>query len=213
MYDYFRQQLTFWAKYLDGTSNSDKDLYLALGDLRKDIRVLDDLHKAGVLHFSKERLRLSDGLVRKPANESVENSMDRVISVLSKKMDKNKKIIIRKGAVNSEEPAIRYENKSQTLLVYENHPSFVETLEYDGRVLRVEYDEWEPSDTVFRICRLSEDKTTVIFNSSSPLFQGKLNHNIVKHLALGILIILSETENNKELINNFNKLIEDTFAG
>ena len=33
MYEFFRSRLSYWAKYLDNTSKSDKDLYLALGDL------------------------------------------------------------------------------------------------------------------------------------------------------------------------------------
>jgi len=213
MYDFFRQRLTSWAKQLDEMSDSDKDLYLALGDLREDTRVTNDLLDAGVVHFSKEQMRLSEGLIRKPANESVENSMDTVINVLSRKLDKKQKIIKKKGAVSSEGPAIRYENESHTIIVFENHPSFVETIEYGGRLLRVKYDEWNPSGTAFRICRLSKDKTTVTFNRSNPLFQSKLNHKIVKHLAMGILIILDKTENSEELINNFNKLMEDTFAG
>jgi len=212
MYDFFRNRITYWNARLYDWAESDKELYLALGELREDKRILTDLNKADLLHFSKERLRLSEGTLRKSKSKTVENRVDRIVTVLSKKVDDSTKVVRKKGRVNLEAPAISVAEDSKTIAVYEEHPAFVEIFEFDGKNYRVMYDEWNSLETPFSICRLTKDRKTAIFNKSHPLFKGKLNDNIVKRLSLGILVILSEIRDNEALIKDFNKLIEDTFA-
>ena len=164
--------------------------------------MINNLTEAKALHFPKERLRLSSGTLRKTSNKPVENSVDRVISAISNKVDKEKKVVKRKGNVEPGQPAIIFEEKTQTISVYEEHPSFLETIEFENRQFKVQYDQWALSKTPFRICKLSDDQSTVIFNRSHPLFESKLNENIVKRLSLGIFLILSEVDNNDFLIES-----------
>ena len=212
MYEFFRDRLTYWDARLYDFSGNDRELYLALGELRDDERILTDLTKSNLLHFSKERLRLSEGTLRKSKSKTVENPVDRVVNVLSNQVDESKEIVRKKGIVSPDTPAIRLEDDLKTITIYEDHPAFVETIEFEGKIFRVHYDEWNPSGTPFTICRLTKDRTTAIFNKSHPLFMGKLNDNIVKRLGLGILVILSEVDGNEDLIEKFNKLVEDTFT-
>jgi len=212
MYDFFRGRLTHWNGRLYDWAENDKELYLALGELREDKRILDDLTESNLVHFSKERLRLSEGTLRKSKSKTVDNPVDRVVDVLSKKVGDPKKVVRRKGKVSLDTPAIQVEQESKTITVYEDHPAFIETIEFNGKDFRVQYDEWDPSKTPFSICRLTKDGKTAIFNKTHPLFKGKLNDNIVKRLGLGILLILSEVKNNQALIGNLNRLVEDTFA-
>lgn len=213
MYDFFRGKLNHWNSRLYAWAESDKELYLALGDeLREDQRIIDDLTEFNLLHFSKERVRLSEGSLRKSKSKTVENPVDRIVNVLSKKVDDSRKVIVKAGEVSTATPAIQIEEASRTITIYKDHPAFVETIELDGKNFRVKYEEWDPLNTPFSICRLTKDGETAIFNKDHPLFKGKLNDNIVKRLGLGILIILSEVNDNGSLIENLNKLVEDTFT-
>ncbi len=212
MYDFFRERLTYWNERLHDWANDDKELYLALGELSNDERILDSLSESNLLHFSKERLRLSEGTLRKSKSKTVEDSVDRVVDVLSKKAGESKKIIRRKGVISPNSPAIEINNKLNTITIFEDHSAFVERIEFDRQDYRIQYDEWDPSKTPFSICQLSKNGKNVVYNKNHPLFKGKLNDNIVKRLGLGILIILSEVKNKEDLIRKFNNLIEDTFS-
>ena len=212
IYGYFRTRLTYWNDTLYNWADDDKELYLALGDLRDDERIIADLNKSDLLHFSKERLRLSEGMLRKSKSKTVENPIDSVVRALSKKTNNQIINVVKNLNVNPKIAAIKLEKDQKTITIYENHPAFVETIEFEGETFKVHYDEWDPSETPFRICRLSADRTTAIFNKANPLFKSKLNDTIVKHLAMGILMILNDVEVNEVLIEKFNELLEDIFT-
>jgi hypothetical protein len=211
-YEFFRNRLTYWNEKLYGWADEDKELYLALGELREDDRILSDLNKSDFLHFSKERLRLSDSALQKSKRRIVEDPVDRVVKVLEKKAGASTRVVRKSGTVNPKTPAIKLEKSTNTITVYEDHPAFIETIHYDGRDFNVQYDEWDSSKTSFSICKLTRDEKTAIFNKSHPLFRGKLNDHIIKRFALGILLILRKTKNSDALIEQFNKLLEDTFG-
>ena len=211
--EFFRNRLTYWNDKLYSWANEDKELYLALGELRDDDRIVSDLSKSDLLHFSKERLRLSEGSLQKSKGKTVENSVDRVVKALEKKAGTSAKVVRRSGAVNSKTPAIKLEKETNTITVFENHPAFVEVIQYDGKEFRVQYDEWDPSDITFSICKLAKDGKAVTFNKAHPLFRGRVNDQIVKQFALGIVVILKDTKNNEILVKRFNRLLENTLGG
>ena len=212
VYEFFRDRLTYWNERLYKWAEGDKELYLALGELRENDAVLDDLAKLKLLHFSKERLRLSEGTLRKPRQTIVDNPVDRVVKALSKTGGETKNVVVRREKISSAEPAIRVDADSKTISVYKNHPVFVETIEFGDNQFKVEYEEWQYYETPYAICRLTNYGKTVVFNKSHPLFKSNLNDNVAKRLALGILIILNEVETKEILLARLNKLLEDTFS-
>lgn len=212
MFEYFRGRLTYLEARLSEQAENDKELYLALGNLRDDEEILSDLNKANMLQFSKERLRLTENTLQKSKGKSVENSVDRVVKALEKKAGSSAKVVRKSGSVDSKTPAIKLESKTNTITVYENHPSFIETIDYNGNIFKVHYDEWNPSNAVFSICRLSKDGKTVTYNKSHPLFKGRVNDHIVKQFALGIVVILKDAKNSEALVKQFNGLLENTLG-
>jgi hypothetical protein len=208
--EFFRNRLTYWNDKLYSWADEDKELYLALGELREDDRILSDLNKSDFLHFSKDRLRLSEGSLQKSKRKTVENPVDRVVRVLEKKAGNSARVVRKSDVVNPKTAAIKIDK--DTITVYENHPSFVEAIQYDGREFKVQYDEWDPQKTSFSICILANDGKIVTFNKSHPLFKGRINDHIVKQFALGIVFILRDTKNNEMLVKKFNALLENTFG-
>ncbi len=162
IYEFFHERLTFWNDRLYEESDQDKELYLALGNLREDKNILADLSNANLLHFPKERLRLSEGTLRKSKSKSVENSVDRVVNALSKKIDASEHIIRKKGITGPNSPAIQIEKNSGIITVYEDHPAFSESIEIDGKIFSVEYDEWNISESPYKICRLRKESNCYI---------------------------------------------------
>lgn len=212
VFEHFRARLTYWNARLEEQANSDKELYIALGQLRTDERVMQELNKSNLVHFSKERLRLSDSEIQKSKGKHIDNPVDRVIKVLEKKTGDSAKIVKRSGEVNPHIPPIKIESVTNTITVFEQHPAFLEFIEHDGSNFRVGYDEWNYSSTPYSICKLSEDRKTIVFNKSHPLFNGKVNDYIVKRLALGTILILGNQQSGEILIAQFNKLFENVLG-
>lgn len=211
LYDFFRGRLTYWNEKLYKWAEKDKELYLALGDLRQDERIINKLTESNLVHFSTKRVRLSEGTLRKSKSTTVEDPVNKIITALSNKVEDSQIIVRKKGRVDAKAPAIQIEDEAIT--IYEDHPAFSETLDFKGEIFNVKYDDWNYQSTPYSICRISSDKKTVIFNKDHSLFKGKLNDNIVKRLGLGILLTLSDVQNKEILIEKLNRLLEDTFSG
>lgn len=212
MYEFFRSRITHWNNRLENTANDDKEVYLALGDLANDERVIEGLKSADALHFSKKRLRLTEGFLTKSKSKIVEDPVDKIIQVLDKKSDASFKVVRKKEKTHSDAPAIEVDEDSRIIYINQEHSVFYETIEFYGKIYKVKYDEWNAEDTPYSICKIKESTNIVIFNKSHLLFKGKLNENIVKRISIGILIILKGTQNKEVLVRDFNKLIEDTFT-
>jgi len=211
MYEFFRGRITHWDTRLYSLAEDDREVYLALGELKNDERVTEGLKKADALHFSKSRLRLAESYLTKSKSRIVENPVDKVVQVLKKKSDASFKVVRQKGKVKPDAAAIEVEKNSRTIYVHEKHAVFIENIEFYGKEYKVEYDEWNPKKTPYSICKIGKANTTAIFNKIHPLFKGKLSDNIVKRLSLGILIILENTQDKDRLVKEFNRLIEDIF--
>ena len=213
MDEFFRSRLTHWAARLDKSAKSDKELYLALGNVRKDTRIVDDLKDAGLVNFSEKRLRLSEGMLRKTSGKTIGDSVEQVFGAISEKTRGKQQVVREKGPVSEESPAITYEEETKTITIFEEHPIFEETFELDGISYKVQYEKWDYLSTPYSICRLAENNSVVVFNKTHPLFQGKLNDKIVKRLGLGILTTLEGVEDREYLIEKLNNLVKDAFGG
>ncbi len=212
MYDFFRKKITQWDSKLYNWGYEDKEIYLALGKIDKDKRIINSLKKANLLHFSRKRFRLQESPLIQSKKSIIDKPIEKISKALTAKSEKSFKVILKKDNISSILPAIEVNEDKKSIIIHENHPVFIETINYFNKTFRINYDNWNPHDSPYSICRLDKVDDLVTFNKSHPLFNSKLNEEKVKRLSLGILIILNNTPNKDKLIRKLNNLLEDTFT-
>ena len=207
--EFFRKKLNEWNNTLEKWASEDKETYKSLMNVKGSERVIDELRKANIIRFAKERLRLSEAPIIERKGKEVLSLPERVIKALSK--IKNYKVCSEKGKISAKESPIKVFPMDRSIVVYEQHPDFEETIEVGERGFKVEYDKWDFDKTHYSICRLFEDRNVVVFNTSHPLFKSKLSDEIIKRLSLEMVLILKDKKDNAELLTQLNHLLERIF--
>jgi len=211
IYEFFRKKLTKWNNTFEGWAQEDKDIYESLMDVEGSDKVVEELKSAGIIHLSKERLRIPKAPIIKKKRISISSPLEKVSKVLSEK--KGYRIVRKRGKISKRKHPIKVIPKEKSIIVYEDHPSFVETIQVSGRVFHVDYGKWNPDETPYSICKLHDAQNKVVFNTSNPLFKSKLSDEIIKRLSLGILLILKDRKDREKLLGQLNRLLEETFVG
>jgi hypothetical protein len=207
--EFFRKKLNEWNNTLEKWASEDKETYKSLMNVEGSEKVIDELRNANIIRFAKERLRLSKAPIIERKEKEVLSPPERVIKALSK--IKDYKVCSEKGKISAKESPIKVFPMDRSIVVYEQHPDFVETIKVGERGFKVEYDKWDFVKTPYSICRLFEDQNVVVFNTSHPLFKSKLSDEIIKRLSLEIVLILKGRKDNEELLTQLNHLLERIF--
>jgi len=211
IHDYFRKQRIKWNGALEKWASEDKEIYESLRHIKGADKVIDELKKANLIHFSKERLRLPKALLFERKGKEVLSPHERLVKALSKAKDYE--VILEKKKVSAKDPPVKVIPKDNTILVYEEHPDLLETIEVRDKKLKVKYGEWDFTTMPYSICKLSDKQDVVTFNTSHPLFKSKLSDEIIKRLSLGILLILKDRKDAEELLAQLNQLLERMLLG
>lgn len=208
--EFFRKKLVTYSNELEKWAKGDKQIYESLIDIQDSEKVVEELKNANILHLSKERLRL-------PKQSSLIESKTKKKSSTSKKIKEalsentNFKIVGNKDEVTADVPLIKVMPETKTILVYDNHPSFIEEIELNKSKFKVSYKEWDITNTPYKICKFGDKENEAIFNTAHPLFDSKLSEEIVKKLSLGILLISNNRNDEKNLLIKLNCLLEEVF--
>lgn len=209
MQDFFRKKLNKWCNVQDDWAVKDKDIYEALMPLKNAEPIIDELKKVNILHFSKERLRLSKEPIVKKTKEKLVSPVETIKKALSDKTDF--KVISKKHGIKNNQPPLEVKPKEKSIVIYEDHPEFSETIKVENRKFAVTYDEWDFKKTHYSICKLDKGEKKAIFNSAHPLFKSKLNDEIIKRIALGFLLIAKDRKDGEKLLGELNGLLDDVF--
>lgn len=208
IYKFFRDKLTEWNNKLCDEAEEDKKIYETLPEETADL-IEDELKRANIVRFPKKRFRISKTAIATKKTGPVSSPSKRLKEVLSKRGDF--KIISSKEKRTKKESPIEIDSKQKSITIFEEHPSFLESIEIEKQKIGVSYDEWDYKKTPYSICRLDSKKGKVTFNSSHPLFKSKVNDRIIKQLSLGMLLILEGEKDKEKILTKFNHLLEDAF--
>ena len=208
--EFFRKKIVKWNDELENWAGRDKEIYESLRDIQNSEKVVDELKKANIIHLSKERLRL-------PKQNSLIKSKTKKKSSISKRIQEaishaeDFKIVEKKDIVTTDILPIKVIPEEKTILVYDNHPSFVEEIELRKDKFKVNYKEWDITETPYKICKFGDKEKEVVFNKSHPLFDSNLSEEVVKKLSLGILLISYNRNDKEDLLVQLNNLLEEVF--
>jgi len=198
---FFRGKITFWNDKFETMAEHDKNIYEITNTFKDSTIIENELKDIGVINFNKERLRLGGKKITKRKNEKFEPVVDKLINSLSN----NKLYTVVKESGKSTEPI---QIKNNNIIIYDEHPSFKEVIEYNNIIYKVQYDSWDvklfPS-----LCKIKDD--LIIYNKNNPLFFSQLNNEIVKKLILGFNIIVKNSPNNRTMIREFEELLKESF--
>ncbi len=211
--EFFRKKLVNWGNQLNNWAEKDKEIYEALREIKASEKVINEFKKADVLHFSKERLRLPKKpplITKKNKNKPISSPSKKLIEAFAKREDF--KVIPNKDKITIKDTSIQIIPEEKTIFINDQHPDFIEGLVIKGNKFKVGYGEWNPAKTPFSICKLDE-QNKVIFNTTHPLFKSDISEEIIKKLALGIVLIAKKREDEEDLIRKLNNLLEEIFLG
>lgn len=207
--EFFRGKLVEWNETLEKWASGDKEIYESLMGLEGADRIVRQLKSAGIIRVSRERLRLPKKPITQRRRIGVSSPSERVVRVLSKKRDY--RIIRKKGRVRRKKPPVEVVPEEKSIIVYEDHPSFAETIEVGGKEFHVNYDEWKTEETPYSICRLDRTQNIATFNISHPLFKSKLSDDVIKRLSLGLVLILRNRKDKEKLLVQLDHLLQEIF--
>jgi hypothetical protein len=172
--------------------------------------IIAELKKANILHFSKERLRLS----KKPILKRSKKKLASLAETIKRALSKTKfRIISKKEVIKGNQQPVVVRLKEKSIIIYENHPEFTESIEVEGKTFAVAYEEWDYKRTYYSICKLDSKENKVTFNSLHPLFKSKISEEVIKKIALGFLLIVKGRKDEEKLLSELNHLIENVFKG
>ena len=211
--EYFRRKLNEWNDQLEKWAKGDKEVYEALQEIKASDKVITEFKKADVIHFSKNRLRLPTKpplITKKNKNKPISSPSNKLMEAFAKRDDF--KIISNKDKITIKDTSVQVIPEEKTIIINDQHPDFIEGLVLKGNKFEVGYKEWSPTETPFSICKLDE-QNKVIFNTNHPLFKSDISEEIIKKLALGIVLIAKNRMDEKELVHKLNNLLEEIFLG
>ena len=210
--NFFRKKLVEWNDKLEKWASEDKEVYETLEGLESSEDIIETLQDADIIRFSKERMRISksSSITVSKKDKQISTPSTKLAKSLSKKM--NVKVFQDDRKVTDKDKPIAMKDDNTVIVIYSKHPIFIEKIKIKEKEFFVNYDEWDYKRTSYSICKIVDEKT-VVFNRTHPLFKTKLNDEIIKKLALGLIFAVKGFQDEKKLLNNLNKLLEDVFLG
>jgi hypothetical protein len=207
---FFRDKLIKWNDTLEEWAKSDKEIYTLLKDIKNSEQIITEFKDANIIHFSKERLRLpkTPQIIRSKdiQTASVQN---RVREVFTKQ--KGFTIDERSGVPTHNDAPIQIIPEEKKVIIFENHPSFIEEITVKGESFKVNYLKWDPLIKPYSICKFGNGENEVVFNTNHPLFKSQLSDEIVKKISLGVMLITKNRKDSVEILEQFNHLLEEVF--
>ena len=147
----------------------------------------------------------------KKSKEKLASTVEIIKKALS---DKSQfKIVSKKEETKDKQQPIEVRPKEKSILIYENHPEFTESIEIESKKFTVAYDEWDYKRSHYSICKLDSSGKKATFNSSHPLFKSKISEEVIKKITLGFLLIARGRKDEEKLLSELNHLIETAFKG
>lgn len=207
--DYFRKKLAKWNGYLEDKSLHDKEIYEGVQFTDGSEEVLNELQKANLIQFPKERLRISKGSIAKSKRRAQKpaSPASRIKDLL--KQDHDFKVESTSATVTQGTAPIEVNTVKKTVMIYEKHPAFLEKIRIFNKEFTVDYSNWDSHETP-AICKLDGNK--VIYNLSHPLFRSGLSDRAVKELSLGLLLIFRDEPDGFKFLKPTEKLLLEVFA-
>lgn len=211
MQDFFRKRLNKWSNVQDDWAVKDKNIYEALMPLKNSEPIINELKKANIIHFPRERLRISKEPIVKKGKEKLSSTFETIKKALSDKTDFD--IVTKRQEVKDKQSPVEVKAKEKSIVIYENHPEFTESIEVEGKKFFVSYDKWDDKKSRYPICKLDSSGKKATFNSSHPLFKSKISGEVIKKIALGFLLIVKGRKDEEKLLSELNQLLENVFKG
>lgn len=210
LYEFFRGKLTEWNDKLYKEADEDKGIYVSLPEDKTDA-IVKELKKAEIVRFPKERFRLPKSSLTTKRIGDISFPAEKLKQALARRKDFS--VISSKAKRAKNESPIQVDPKKKTITIYEEHPSFLDSLEINNKKYVVTYNKWDYHETPYSICKFDRKQSKVTFNITHPLFKSKVNERIIKQLSLGVLLILEGNKEKEKLLDRFNRLLEEVFQG
>lgn len=199
-YEYFRKKLKDYSWEIEELAKKEKPVYESLSKLKEKDQILQELKKAGAVHFDSGRIRTNSNAPRKKQNYKPSSPVEKTAGVLN---DKGFKVVLKGKPDSPDTPPIKVIPEEKTILIYEKHTEISEKIKVFEKEYQVEYGQWDVTESTNPACKV--DGQLVLFNLKHPLLSVANLVEDIKKMVLSVQV-LSQT-----LPENNSKLVTDTF--
>lgn len=197
-YEFFRKKLKDYSWELEDLAKKEKPVYESLSKLKDKDEIIQDLKKAGAVHFDSGRIRTSSNVPRKKQKYKPSSPVEKTANVLN---DKGFKVVLKGKPDSPDTPPIRVIPGEKTILIYEKHNGISEKITVFGKEYQVEYSQWDVKENTNSACKVNGQ--IVVFNLNHPLFSVANVVEDIKKMALSMQVLTQSLPgNNSELINS-----------
>lgn len=208
LFEHFRNKLKDYSWKLEELARKEKPVYETLSKLKDKDEILQDLKKAGAVHFDSGRIRTNSNTSRKKQKYKPSSPVEKTASVLQ---DQGFKIVLKGKPDSLETPPIKVIPGEKTILIYEKHTGISEKIMVFDKEYQVGYSQWDVKDITSSACKV--DGQTVVYNLNHPLLSVSGLVEDIKKMLLS-LQILSRTlpENGSEMVTSiFYRALAEVF--
>ncbi len=207
-YEYFREKIKDYSWNLEKLAKEEKPVYQSLSKLKEKDEIIQDLKKAGALHFDGGRIRTNSASSRKKKKYKPTSPIEKTASVFS---DNGFKVVMKGKPDSPSSPPIKVFPEEKTILIYEKHTGISEKIIVFGKEYQVEYSHWDAKDSMSPACKIDGQK--VVYNLNHPLLSVANVAEDIKKMVLSIHV-LSKTTLEKDLhdmTNIFYRVLAEVF--
>jgi len=203
---YFRKKLIKINDEFETWAKEDKKKIELLNKIPESEKVIDELYKADILHFPKERLRISndDNIIRKKVNNP-EITPELIKTQIFN--DTPYQIKIKDLDITNKNVPIKVDHDEKTVFISRDLSKYQNRVALYGTEYHYSYENLSENDPICKI----ENNNQIKFNKAHPLFKSQLNDEIINKIALGTILISKKYEKSENILNDFIELFEEIF--
>ncbi len=185
--EFFRKKLTDWSNELERIASHDKKIYTALSGIPQEKKVIREMKKSGIVQIDRSRVRIP----RPDQPKGKRGIYSQYAEKLNQVLEQTTEYTVRKrtAEIRQKESPVRIEPESKKITIIVSPEEREEQITVYGREYSVSYDSWDAAETLESVCRISNGRM-VVYNRKHPVFKSGLDHETIKYLTLGGLLLL-----------------------
>jgi len=160
LYKFFRDKLTKWNNWLADEADATKKVYEALPPDKANA-IAETLREADVVKFPKERFRLPKSPISSRRKAQISTPPQQLKEAL--KSRRGFSVVSSKARRTKDQPAIEVDKKRKSITIYDEHPSFLDSIEIENKKILVGYDKWKVTGTPYSICKYERRHNKAVF--------------------------------------------------
>jgi hypothetical protein len=207
LHDYFRDKLTVLDSKLVKQALTDKKIHQIVSSIPDSKEIIKELKDSGIVKVGTGSLRVKSKPIVAKKKEKISTISKRLKETVK---DKGFEVVTEHKIVSKKDKPITVDKERKRIVIFDQHPKFIEKLTYEHVEYLVEYSE----EDIFQrnpLCIIDTNVNRVVFNKNHFIFETRINDDLIKKLAIGLFNIQKRRDLSKETIDEILQLFTNLF--